>query len=239
MLLKAIIALPLFLATSLGQLTFTVPVVDRSAPSSPLEISGTISFAESENDRPITSSIEYNVIARNLSQKTIVLLVASMDESAPHGKTRHHTLQFDNLFRLGFAPGESFTLAQDSPEDRVPACCADPRAPANDPHAEVHVEYVRFSDGSTFGDESAAKDILEVEALLLGKLRSLDATRRDQDFVKTLHAKRERKEVDAFLDSIRRVQRTKGTSTARKQVRAGLAHADKHLMESMTAQVGK
>ena len=230
------IVLPVLLAVSAwGQLTFTVPVADRSDSGSPLEISGTISFTESEQGTSIALSTQYEVTARNLSPKVIILLIASMDGAAPHSKGRHRVLQFDNLFHEGFAPGESFVLARESPEERGPTCCVG-TLDADEPHGEIRVQYVRFSDGSTFGDESVAADILEVESMLLERLRGLDTARNDKEFLRTLREKMRHQEADAFLESIRSVQRTQGTAAARKQVRAGLEHADRHLTELMTAQ---
>ena len=167
--------LPVVLAVSAwSQLTFTIPVQDKSGAGAPLEMSGTISFSENVLRKSITTSTDYEVKARNRSEKPIVLIVATFDESGPHGGNRHHILQFDDVFRLGISPGQSFVLSR---SDRgTPAyCCIDPHSKAEQPRAEVRVLFVQFSDGSTFGDKVAAKDILEIQAAVL-RARELGAS---------------------------------------------------------------
>src|SRR5207245_4722028 len=93
---RATILLPLCLTLSAwSQLTFTVPVVDKSDSGSPLEISGTASFTEEVVGNSVTAFSEYEVMARNMSGKGVVLLVAYFDESGLHGGSTHHVLEFD------------------------------------------------------------------------------------------------------------------------------------------------
>jgi hypothetical protein len=223
--------LPVVLAVSAwSQLTFTIPVQDRSDAGTPLAISGTISFSESVLMNSITTSTDYEVKARNRSDKQIVLMVATFDESGPHGGNRHHILQFDDVFRLGISPGQSFVLTR---SDRgTPAfCCIDPHSKAEQPQAAVRVLYVQFSDGSTFGDKNAAKDILEIQASVLDRLRTLDDARSDEEFLRVLRQDIEPDEADSFFEAIRRTQKEKGTAAARSRVRSALINSEKHLAQ--------
>jgi len=60
-----------------SQLTFTVPVVDKSDSGSPLEISGTATFTEQMVANSVTASSTFKINARNTSRKGIVLLLAA------------------------------------------------------------------------------------------------------------------------------------------------------------------
>src|SRR5438309_3050915 len=230
--------LPVVLAVSeWSQLTFTMSDQDKSGAGAPLEMSGTISFSENVLRKSITTSTDYEVKARNRSEKPIVLIVATFDESGPHGGNRHHILQFDDVFRLGISPGQSFVLSR---SDRgTPAyCCIDPHSKAEQPRAEVRVLFVQFSDGSTFGDKTAAKNILEIQAAVLERLRTLDDTRDDQEFLQILRRKIEPDEADTFFEAMRRTQKEKGTSVARGRVRSALINSEKHLAQLTVEQAG-
>jgi len=229
---------PVFLAVSAwSQLTFTIPVQDKSEPGTPLEISGTISFSENVLMKSITTSTNYEVKAQNHSEKQIVLIVATFDESGPHGGSRHHILQFDDVFRLGISPGQSFVLSR---SDRATPsfCCINLASEAEQPRAEVRVLFVQFSDGSTFGDKTAAKNILEIQATVLERLRTLDDTRDDQEFLQILRRKIEPDEADTFFEAMRRTQKEKGTSVARGRVRSALINSEKHLAQLTVEQAG-
>jgi hypothetical protein len=230
--------LPWVLAVSAwSQLTFTIPVQDKSGTGNPLEISGTISFSENVVLKSITTSADYEVKARNHSDKPIVLIVATFDESGPHGGSRHHILQFDDIFRLGISPGQSFVLSR---SDRTtPAfCCVDPQSKAEQPRADVRVVFVQFSDGSTFGDKAAAKNIFEIQAAVLDRLRTLDDARSDEEFLRLLRKGIEPDEAEAFFEAIRRTQKEKGTSMARGRVRSALINSEKHVAQLTVEQAG-
>ncbi|HYL12507.1 MAG TPA: hypothetical protein VEV41_05710 [Terriglobales bacterium] len=229
--LGATFIVPVFLTLSAwSQLTFTIPVQDKSEAGTPLEISGTISFTESISANSITAASEYEVKARNISEKEIVLLVASFEEAGPHGGSRHHILQFDDAFRAGIGPGQSFILSR---SDRASPsfCCINLLSTAEQPKAEVQVRFVQFSDGSTFGDKDAAKDIFAIQTAVLDRLRALDATQNDQEFLQILRQRMEPDEADNFFEAIRRTQKEKGTAAARSRVRTGLVNSEKHLAQ--------
>jgi hypothetical protein len=106
-----------------SQLTYTVPVVDKSDPGSPLKISGTASFTELTVSNSVRSSNSFRVDARNLSEKGVLLLRAYFDEAGPHGGRTQQVIQIDHFFWGQIGPGESFVLARKRPEGRASACC--------------------------------------------------------------------------------------------------------------------
>lgn len=227
---------PFFLALSAwSQLTFTIPVQDRSETGSPVEISGTISFTENLLRDSLVTSSDYEVKARNTSEKEIVLVVASFDEAGPHGGSRHHVLEFDDVFRDGIAPGQSFVLSR---SDRVAPsfCCVNLASSAEQPKAEVRVRFVQFSDGSTFGDKASAKNIFAIQAAVLDRLRALDGNEDEQEFLRILRQRMESDEADSFFEAIRRTQKEKGTAAARSRVRSGLINSEKHLAQMTVEQ---
>jgi len=230
MTLRAAVLIPLCLTLSAWcQLTYTVPVVDKSDAGSPLEISGSASFTENVLANAVASSSEYQVMARNVYGKGIVLLVAYFDEAGPHGGGAHHVLQFDDFFRPEIGPGEWFVLAQSHPGSHSTSCCVNPLQAADEPRADVRVQFAQFSDGSAFGDEMAARDILAIRSVITDSLRRLDETRTDQEFLHILAQKIKPEAADGFLEWLRQNQAEQGTAGARKQVRTGLANAEKHM----------
>jgi hypothetical protein len=222
-----------------SQLTYTVPVVDMSETGSPLAISGTASFSENVAGNSVVASSEFRVMARNISGKEIILLVAYFDESGPHGGGTRHILQFDNSFRTRIAPEQSFVLARSDPGNRTWSCCINPLEAADEPTAEVRVQFVSFGDGSTFGDKATAKDILAIQATVLDRLRALDKPLSDEEFLHSLAQKIEPLAADHFFDALRRTQKEKGTAAARSRAHRELASAEKRLAPFRTVEAAK
>src|SRR5256885_17126476 len=111
---RATIFLPLCLTLSAwSQLTFTVPVVDKSDSGSPLEISGTASFIEEVVGNSVTAFSEYEGMPRNMSGKEVVLLVAYFDEAGGNGGSSHQVLRIDHSFRHDFSPRGSCAFSRD------------------------------------------------------------------------------------------------------------------------------
>jgi hypothetical protein len=231
---QAAILVPLCLTLSAwSQLTYTVPVMDKSDPGSPLKISGTASFAERIVANSVTSSSNFTVEARNVSEKTIVLLLAYFDEAGPHGSGTHHLIQIDHFFWGDIAPGDSFVLARSRSGKRTY-----PLEAAVEPKAEVGVQYVQFIDGSTFGDETTAKGILGIRAVILEALRRLDTATDKEEFLALLAQKIQPDDADGFLETFRRTQKRYGTPAARAQVHAGLIVAEGRV-SSLRVQAAK
>jgi len=210
------------------QLTYTIPVVDKSESGSPLKISGTASFTELIVADSVKSSSSFKVDARNVGEKAIILVRAHFEKTGPHGVGTHQVIQRDHFFWGNIAPGESLVLARGPLAKRPSACCISPRGPANELKAEVRVQYVQFIDGSTFGDETTAKDILGTRLAILDALRRLDNASNSENFLALLEQKIQPADADIFLETFRRTRKSHGTAAARAQVHTGLTAAAAH-----------
>ena len=209
-----------------SQLTYTVPVVDKSDLGSPLKISGTASFTELIVANSVKSSSSFKVDAQNVCEKAIILVLAYFDEAGPHGVGTHQVIQLDHFFWGDIAPGVSFVLARSHPGRRTSADQISPLRPADEPKAEISVQYVQFADGSTFGDETTAKDILGTRSAILDALRRLDNARSNKEFLALLAQKIQPDDADSFLETFRHTEKHLGTAAARAQLRTGLTVAD-------------
>jgi len=217
-----------FTRSAWSQLTYTVPIVDKSDSRSPLKISGTASFTELIVANSVKSSSTFKVDARNVGDKAIILVLAFVDQAGPHGVGTHQVIQRDHFFWGNIAPGESIVLARGPLAKRPSACCISPRGPASEPKAEIRVEYVQFIDGSTFGNKTTAKDILGTRSAIFDALRRLDNASNSENFLALLEQKIQPEEADTFLETFRRTRKSHGTAAARAQVHKGLTAAAAH-----------
>jgi len=234
---QAAILLPLCLTLSAwSQLTFTVPVVDKSDPASPLEISGTATFTEQIVANSVTAFSEFKINARNTSGKGIVLLLAYFDEMGPHGGGTQHIIQIDYFFRRHIAPGDSFALARSRPGRRTSACCVNPLEPPTEPTADVRVQYVQFADSSSFGEDATAEDILATRSVILAALRRIDHASTKEQFLKFLAQRVQPEPADNFLEVVRYTEKNRGIAAARVQIHAALTAAEDHVASLRVVQ---
>ena len=244
---QAAILLPLCLTLSAwSQLTFTVPVVDKSDPASPLEISGTATFTEQMVANSVTAFSEFKINARNTSGKGIVLLLAYFDEAGPHGGGTRHIIQIDYFFRRhiapgdlapgDLAPGDSFALTPSRPERRASACCINPLEPPTEPTADIRVQYVQFADGSSFGEEATAENILATRSVILAALRRIDHASTKEQFLKFLAQRVQPEPADNFLEVVRYTEKNRGIAAARVQIHAALTAAEDHVASLRVVQ---
>jgi hypothetical protein len=217
-----------FTRSAWPQLTYTIPVVDKSESGSPLKISGTASFTELIVANSVQSSSSFKVDARNVGDRAIILVLAHFEKTGPHGGGTHQVIQRDHFFWGNIAPGESLVLARGGPGRRTSACCVSPRGAANEPKAEIRVQYVQFIDGSTFGDKTTAKDTLGIRSAILDALRRLDNASNSENFLALLAQKIQPEDADIFLETFRRTRKSHGTAAARAQVRRGVTAAAAH-----------
>src|SRR5262245_5594795 len=100
--MKVLVTVLLFLFSILqswAQTSVTVPVVDKSDPGSPLQITGDITFTDQISGNSISSSSRYELKARNVSGKRILFLLVHFTEMGPREGGIDHRIQWDNFFR--------------------------------------------------------------------------------------------------------------------------------------------
>lgn len=219
----------------LAQTVETVPITDRSAPGSPLQVTGNVTFTDRLSGNSVVSSSEYELKATNVSGKGIVFMSVRFREAGTRGGGILHNIQFDNFFRdEEIAPDETFVLDR-SPGGIRTVCCINPLQSGTDPVAELSVLYVEFADGSTYGDKSEAASILTRRSLIAKRLGELDAVRGNEAFVLLLGQKLESEDAEGFFASLRRVQNSQGTAVARALVHSKVSNAARHLAAMQTA----
>lgn len=237
MTLRAAAYLVLFLVPSgFAQTAVTVPVTGDPAPGSPLKIAGKIIFTDHIFGNSVVSSSSYELTARNVSGKGIVLVLVRFRESGPHGGTILHNIQWDNFFRDDeIAPEENFVLDR-SKGGFETYCCINPLESGIDPMAEARVIYTEFADGSTYGERSEATDILTTRSVIGEHLHQLDGVTGNEAFLRLLAQKLKSDEADTFFERLRSVQKRGGTEAARAQVRRDVGNAARHLHVTQPAR---
>jgi len=221
------ILVPLCLAFSAwSQITYTLPVIDSSDRGSPVAISGTATFMEVFGPKSVASSGSFRLEGRNLSDKSILLLLAYFDEAGPNGREVRHVIRVDHFFWGEIAPGASFVLAHGRSRRQTSGVRRDSLGPAADPKAEITVQYVQFADGSSFGSETEASDAFRLRTVIFHALQRLDAARSQAEFRALLAKKIEPDDADDFLRTFRRTQMIHGNKAARAQVHTCLVVAE-------------
>jgi len=219
---------------ALAQSVLTVPVTDTSASESPLQITGNITFTDRIAGNSVVSFSNYELTAKNISGKAIVLLVVRFSEAGTRGGGILHTIQRDDFFRDNeIAPEKNFLLDQSHGGIQT-HCCINPLDSGKDPVAEVRVIYCEFSDGSTYGERSQAGDILTTRSSILEHLRQLDAANADNAFLRLLAQELKSAEADGFFETLRSLETSQGTKATRSQVHLELGSAERRLTAMRT-----
>jgi hypothetical protein len=216
---------------SWAQTPVTVPVVDKSEPGSPLQITGSITFKDEIIGNSIKSSSDYELKAQNVSGKGIVLLLVHFTGTGPlEGDGINVNIQDDNIFeKKEITPGTAFELARGLSTGGFTIGPYSPLAPSRDPVAEVRVLYAEFSDGSVYGQKRDAREYLASRSAIIDAWQRLDRAKDDRDFLQILAQKFEPIWADTFLEEVRSAQKSSGTSAARRLVHEELANAEKNL----------
>jgi hypothetical protein len=193
-----------------------VPIEDKSGPGSPLQISGHVSFVETVIANKVTSSRSENVKARNISDKPILLLVASLEDAGPKSSGEDFDLVVDNFFKeKAMLPGEDVTLLQRPfGEHYTSEPFRSTSSEERPPKAQFHLGFVQFSDGSTFGDSAAARkwlDSRESTLVYLKKLRQQYYEQGEPALLQALKVTPAAAQSDSLWNEIRELQRTSGT----------------------------
>ena len=156
-----------------------VPIKDVSASGSPLQVSGSVSFLEIVTGNEVTHSRSEDISARNISDKPILLIVGSFEESGPKSGEWGFDLTVDRfLEKQPIGPGEKVTLLERpfGEEVTVESFKGSAMGEARPPKTEFRLQFVQFGDGSTFGDPSAAKESFSRRESAIAFLKKLRRT---------------------------------------------------------------
>jgi hypothetical protein len=160
----------------------TVPIVDKSASGSPLEISGTARLEQHATANQLEWSWGERIFAKNASHKEILLFIATLNELGGRGNGQRaapgdgptYEIDDDRFFsETVIKPGESLVIRDTVPGTQNVACCINPLDATEAPRAEFRLIFVQFSDGSTFGDSEQATEALAARNTIMNGLREL------------------------------------------------------------------
>ncbi len=235
-------------ATGQGnQLLITVPVVDKSAPGSPIQAAGSAEFTESVENGHASCSFQCEIQFSNVSQQPILLLVIREEIYCAHGNGVRRHIEYDHFFNPG-----PLVPKQAEVEPRERCSSGNKVGPAAStthvPTAEATTMYVQFEDGTSFGHEKYALHALRIRrgALkVLRRLQEIHATRGEEEFVRALLSKPDPRQMsdassveDLFLEPVRTVQRELGTAEALRRIQQQLSNAEEKLA-SLDDKAGK
>lgn len=192
-----------------------LPMIDKSAPGSPLENTGSVTLTENLNHEDkvvISHSDDWTV--KNISGKPIVALVETLIIQDNERIIIDNSSQYDAFFHPQLMDsGQTISFSK---ELELSARYVLDSAPAS-PSCQVIVRWVQFADGSTFGDSTFAKELFADRAAILQGLRRLrDAyvNGGSEKFVEQLQERLIRPTADAYIGHIRDVQQKHGTEAA-------------------------
>jgi hypothetical protein len=204
------------------QKAIDVPFDNAPVAESPIEATGTLSVRETVTGNQVQSLWKEDVVAKNISNKPILLLIGVLDAVGPHSDGGYRLI-IDRFFsRDVIRPGDTFQVATGTTGRGE--CCINPLDEARDPKAGFRVEFVQFLDGSISGDPAIAEDALASRASTVRVLQKLDrtySTQGEQRFNAQLEDESAHNALGNLL--IQRIRKEKGTDGAISEVRKMLA----------------
>jgi hypothetical protein len=165
-----------------AQNNIIVAFSDSTGPGNPFKVSGSVSLRELTLGNQLQYSWGQHISVRNISGKPALLLVASLRQIGRRSQGDRHSLDDgmtfvmteDRFFSDGpIASGDSVELRNTEPEHFETKCCINPLEATHAPEAQFKVLFVEFTDGSTFGDTSAAAEAFAARARIVNSLRDL------------------------------------------------------------------
>ena len=206
------------------QKTIDVPFDSTMVAENPIQATGTLSVREAVLGNQVQSLWEQNVVAKNLSNKPVLLLIGVLEAVGPYSDGGYRLIE-DRFFSQDvIQPGDTFRLMTGTTGRGE--CCINPLDEPRDPKSAFRVEFVQFADGSIFGDSAKAKDVLANRSSTLLALRKLD---------RTYSAQGEQKFLSELFEAhgptfarIRWTAKEKGASAAIAELRESLTIGEKH-----------
>jgi hypothetical protein len=152
-----------------------IPLVDISAPGSPVRISGTVLFQDDT-----AAALRYTYLIdgsmTNVSSKEILLTIIHISDTGVGGLGLNHTVAVERFFGSNDLNPGGVEGINHSPIRLGPAVSAGsvPAETATSPSATTaELVFLQFADGSTWGDPDAGREQLSVRTKTLGELHKL------------------------------------------------------------------
>jgi len=217
-----------------------VPLTDATVGTSPFEVHGSALIHEVVLGNQLEWSWGENVVVKNVSDKPVLLLMATLAEAGRHpARERHaalgdgprYTLTQDRFFSdSAIQPAESVVLRDMKPGTPARDCCVNPMDETREPRAEFKILFVQFTDGSVFGDPAAAAQVLGTHKMILEALRQLGQSQ-PEGGEESFAAKLEEKCISLGSSVCSRISAALeggGTLAALAEARRSLAVAEEH-----------
>jgi hypothetical protein len=146
---------------------------DVSEKGSPITVSGYVT-SRYDDSKKLPFSYQENILARNVSNKSLLLVVMHLRVSGTPGRDETFLQEyfFGNALEPGAVdvndePGASFGRTVNG----VPLVASEHEL---DAVARVRVEFVQFGDGSSWGDAKFAENVLKMRSDALAELYTLE-----------------------------------------------------------------
>jgi hypothetical protein len=157
MLKRLLVTIFLLVACGMAQ-EQAITIVDESASSSPVKLSGIVTFSGSQAANTRLAKQAETLTATNISGKPIIAMSVRLDTTDPSGYEATSFGSSDYFFQAGgISPGERRRMLPGTPVTMdIPAQLT---RLGTTPTAKGRVLFVQFVDGSTWGNE---KDFAEL-----------------------------------------------------------------------------
>jgi hypothetical protein len=146
---------------------------DTSAEGSPIGVSGYVMFRY-DDSKKYPFSYQENFSAKNVSHKSVLLMVMHLEVNGTPG--RDETFSQEYFFGSALEPGavevsDDLGFSFGRAVNDVPLIASEHD---RDAVAEVRLEFVQFSDGSTWGDATFAENVFKMRSDTLAELDTLE-----------------------------------------------------------------
>jgi len=223
------ITLLLLCCVSASAADFSVPIRDKSPSGSPVSSVGTvvISLTPLGTDRSIVSHRD-EWKARNVSDKSIVALVATLSIVFSNGSQVSRVAQYEAFFHPALAgPGDLIDLFADSGGgEAMKTKDLEP----DQTYCDVVLRWVQFADGTTFGGDKYAVSLLQARQETWNALAHLNEvywTEGEAEFLKRVQEPiASSANADGYIEHLRLFQRQHGTKAAFERLQLHLRTAE-------------
>jgi hypothetical protein len=148
---------------------------DVSESGSPIRVSGQLTFRD-DGSRVTPFCYRITATAKNVSSKSMLLMVIHFQASGMGGPGHDEQYSQEYFFMEPLEPDaiEKYESGHLSFGPREAPVSPDADRKPEPPTATASVEFVQFSDGSTWGDADAAADAFEIRQHTVRELEALE-----------------------------------------------------------------